>query len=110
MSDAATDRSRWVSAEFRTPEQEQAERGRNFPPAESLPLEELNPANPHLFRENRWPEYFERLRREDPVHQLPEAAGADVVVGHQLTVVDDDKNRESSVTGRLASSRAVRRC
>jgi cytochrome P450 len=69
MSETVTERNRWVgAAEFRTPEQEQAERGRGAPPARELPLEDVNPANPHLFRENRWQEYFERLRREDPVH------------------------------------------
>jgi len=36
--------------------------------AYSLPLEEFNPGDPELFRTNtHWP-YFERLRREEPVH------------------------------------------
>ena len=36
--------------------------------AYSLPLEEFNPGDPDLFRtDTHWP-YFERLRREDPVH------------------------------------------
>jgi cytochrome P450 len=34
----------------------------------SIPLEEMHPGDPELFRTNtHWP-YFERLRREDPVH------------------------------------------
>jgi cytochrome P450 len=34
----------------------------------SLPLSDLNPAQPELFRtDTHWP-YFDRLRREDPVH------------------------------------------
>jgi cytochrome P450 len=34
----------------------------------ALPLSELNPAQPELFRNNtHWP-YFDRLRKEDPVH------------------------------------------
>jgi cytochrome P450 len=38
-----------------------------------LPLETLNPAQPGLFEANAmWP-YFERLRREDPVHYTPES-------------------------------------
>jgi cytochrome P450 len=36
--------------------------------AYSMPLEEINPADPELFRtDTMWP-YFERLRKEDPVH------------------------------------------
>jgi cytochrome P450 len=53
---------------YRTPEQEQAEKGANVAPAHELPLEDINPLNAHLFRKNRWQGYFERLRKEDPVH------------------------------------------
>ena len=56
------------TVEYRTPEQEQAAKGRNVAPAQELELEDINPLNAHLFKENRWREYFERLRREDPVH------------------------------------------
>ena len=36
--------------------------------ASSLPLSEFNPGDPELFRtDTHWP-YFDRLRREDPVH------------------------------------------
>src|SRR6201990_943304 len=36
--------------------------------ARSLPLSDLNPAQPELFRtDTHWP-YFDRLRKEDPVH------------------------------------------
>ena len=38
---------------FRTPEMEQAKAGRDIAPAEVLALEEINPLNAHLFRENR---------------------------------------------------------
>jgi cytochrome P450 len=68
VSEAATAPSRPTSAEYRTPEQEQAEKGRDVAPAHELPLEDINPLNANLFRENRWQGYFERLRREDPVH------------------------------------------
>ena len=68
VSETATERSLRATAEYRGPEQEQAERGGDVRPAQDLPLEDINPVNPHLFRENRWQEYFERLRREDPVH------------------------------------------
>jgi len=68
VSETTSDLGRPVPPGFRTPEQEQAEKGQDFAPAREVSLEDLNPANPHLFRENRWQEYFERLRREDPVH------------------------------------------
>ncbi|MAG31937.1 MAG: cytochrome P450 [Deltaproteobacteria bacterium] len=68
MSETATGQSRSVSAEYRTPEQEQAESGRDVLPAHELALEDINPLNANLFRENRWQGYFERLRKEDPVH------------------------------------------
>ena len=36
--------------------------------AYAMPLEEINMADPELFRtDTMWP-YFERLRKEDPVH------------------------------------------
>ena len=39
----------------------------------SMPLADLNPGNPELFRTNtHWP-YFERLRAEDPVHWCRES-------------------------------------
>lgn len=53
---------------FRTPEMEQAEKGRGVAPASELALEDINPLNAHLFAENRWQDYFRRLRHEDPVH------------------------------------------
>jgi cytochrome P450 len=41
--------------------------------AYALPLEKLNPAQPALFEaDSHWP-YFERLRKEDPVHFTPES-------------------------------------
>ncbi|HPA40301.1 MAG TPA: cytochrome P450, partial [Phenylobacterium sp.] len=36
--------------------------------AYSMPLEQINPVDPELFlTDTHWP-YFERLRKEDPVH------------------------------------------
>jgi len=41
--------------------------------AYSMPLEKINPAQPDRFQSNTiWP-YFERLRKEDPVHYTPES-------------------------------------
>ncbi len=68
MSETATAQTQPLPTGFRTPEQEQAANGRGVAPADELALEDLNPLNAHLFRENRWHGYFERLRREDPVH------------------------------------------
>lgn len=40
----------------------------------AIPLDKINVSDPELFRSNRmWP-YFERLRREDPVHYCAESA------------------------------------
>jgi cytochrome P450 len=36
--------------------------------AQSLPLEQLNPGDPELFRSDTFWPYFDRLRREEPVH------------------------------------------
>ena len=36
--------------------------------AYAMPLAEINPADPELFRTDTWGPYFERLRAEDPVH------------------------------------------
>ncbi|MDG2111788.1 MAG: cytochrome P450 [Actinomycetota bacterium] len=69
ISETDGDREAWLaSATIRNPEQEQARFGANTPAATELALEEINPVNPHLFRENRLQDHFERLRREDPVH------------------------------------------
>ena len=40
----------------------------DIPAANDLPLEDINPVWNRLFAENRMLEYFERLRRDDPVH------------------------------------------
>ncbi len=62
-------REEWLaSAPLRSPEMEQAIYAAEIPTADSLPLDEINPFNPHLFREDRWRDHFARLRREDPVH------------------------------------------
>ena len=68
MSNTESEPLQPLMAEFRTPEQEQAEAGRDVPEAQELALEEINPLNANLFSENRWQGHFERLRKEDPVH------------------------------------------
>ncbi len=69
MSDTMTEREAWLArGKARSPEMEQAIFSADVPPADRQPIEEINPFNPHLFKEHRWHEYFARLRREDPVH------------------------------------------
>lgn len=68
LSDAINEQEQAEFVEFRSPEQEQADAGRNVPAADQLALADINPLNANLFGENRWQGHFERLRREDPVH------------------------------------------
>ncbi len=63
--------------------------------AYATPLEALNPSRPALFEQDAmWP-YFERLRREDPVHFTPEA---DIAAHWSITRYNDimavDTNHE----------------
>ena len=37
----------------------------------TLPLEQLDPSSGSLFQQQKHWAYFERLRKEDPVHKLP---------------------------------------
>ncbi len=39
-----------------------------IPPAAEAQLDKINMVNPRMFAEDRWGEYFARLRAEDPVH------------------------------------------
>jgi len=66
--------------------------------AYSMPLDQINPADPELFRtDTMWP-YFERLRKEDPVHWAE--SGFDDVGGYwSVTKYNDimavDTNHEA---------------
>ena len=68
MSEGATEQDQQPADIYRTPEQEQAAKGADIPDANDMPLEDINPVNAHLFKDNRWQAYFQRLRAEDPVH------------------------------------------
>ena len=68
MSETSMQPSEAASTDHRTPEQVLAEKGRGVAPAHELALADINPVNANLFAENRWQGYFERLRKEDPVH------------------------------------------
>jgi cytochrome P450 len=50
------------------PDVELARIGAEVGEAADQALEDINPANPHLFSQNRWQDHFARLRAEDPVH------------------------------------------
>ncbi len=41
--------------------------------AASLPLEAIDPSDPALYQQDAWQPYFARLRREDPVHYVPDS-------------------------------------
>jgi cytochrome P450 len=63
--------------------------------ASAVPLAELNPAQPELFQADAmWP-YFDRLRREDPVHYTP---ASDLEAHWAITkyndIMDIDTNHE----------------
>ena len=48
----------------------------NFDPREdaySKPLDKIDVSDPRLYYDDIWRPYFERLRREDPVHFTPES-------------------------------------
>ena len=63
------------------------------------PLETLDPAQPALFQANAmWP-YFERLRREDPVHYTPESEFGpywSITKYHDIVAVDTNHQVFSS--------------
>ena len=39
----------------------------------SIPLEQVDVSDPQLYQDDTWYPYFERLRREDPIHWCPES-------------------------------------
>ncbi len=73
-----------------------------IPSAADVPLADILPSNPRLFSENRWEEYFARLRAEDPVHfNETESAGRfwSVTRYEDVKKVDTDWQRFSSAQG-----------
>jgi cytochrome P450 len=68
----------------------------------TMPLEDINPANPRLFSENRLWGYFERLREEDPVHfNELDVTGRywSLTRYDDIKAVDTDHTRFSSANG-----------
>ena len=87
---------------IRTPEMEMAEVGAGVPDAADLKLTDINPANPHLFKEDRWHDHFARLRAEDPVHLNEiETAGRywSITKYDDVRAVDGDWQTFSSAQG-----------
>ena len=81
---------------------EMSDIGEDTPSASDLSIEEINPANPHLFREDRWQEHFARLRAEDPVHLNEiETAGRywSITKYDDVRAVDGDWETYSSAKG-----------
>ena len=82
-------------------EQDHTKKG-PIPAAYDVPLEEINPVWNRLFSENRMLEYFERLRREDPVHfNESEVAGRywSLTRYEEIKAVDSDHKNFSSAHG-----------
>ena len=81
---------------------EAASSGTEFPAAADVPIEDINPINPQMFSRNRWQDYFERLRREDPVHfNETETAGRywSLTRYDDIKAVDTDWQNFSSARG-----------
>ena len=69
--------------------------------AYSMPLDQINPVDPEIFRTDTWAPYFERLRAEDPVHWAE--SGEEEVGGYwsvtkwnDIMAVDTDHDSFSS--------------
>jgi cytochrome P450 len=88
--------------EYVRPGSEQDKRKGPIPAAADVPLDEINPVWNRLFSENRMLEYFERLRREDPVHfNETEIAGRywSLTRYEEIKAVDTDHKNFSSAHG-----------
>ena len=102
MTDTAEDRKNYLPTNVRTPEMEMAEKGAGVPAAADLSIDEINPPNAHLFKEDRWQDHFARLRAEDPVHfNELETAGRywSVTKYDDVRAVDGDWQNYSSARG-----------
>ena len=100
---AGTTLENTAAPEFIRPgsEQDHSKKG-PIPAASDVPLDEINPVWNRLFSENRMLEYFERLRREDPVHfNETEVAGRywSLTRYDEIKAVDTDHKNFSSAHG-----------
>jgi cytochrome P450 len=90
------------ASNFVRPGSEQDANVGEIPAANDVPLEDINPAWNRLFAENKMLEYFERLRREDPVHlNETEVAGRfwSLTRYDEIKAVDTDHLNFSSAHG-----------
>ncbi|NCF78191.1 MAG: cytochrome P450 [Proteobacteria bacterium] len=88
--------------EFIRPGSEQDQHKGPIPAAADVALEDINPVWNRLFAENRMLDYFERLRREDPVHfNESEVAGRywSLTRYNEIKAVDTDHKNFSSAHG-----------
>ena len=67
--------------------------------AEAMPLELIDPGNPELFRQGiHWP-FFDRLRRDDPVHYTPQSMYGpywSITRFNDIMAIDTDHKRFTS--------------
>ena len=67
-----------------------------IPPVEDVELTDIDVSNPFMYRQGRWLSYFERLRREAPVHyQANSPFGPFWSVTRHADIVAVDKNHEA---------------
>ncbi|MEE4252284.1 MAG: cytochrome P450, partial [Alcanivoracaceae bacterium] len=67
--------------------------GTHIPTAEKIDLESFDFSQPELFESDRWRPFFERLRREDPVHFTPSSPfGPYWSITRFADIVDIDTN------------------
>lgn len=88
--------------EFIRPGSEQDQNKDPIPAAADVALDDINPVWNRLFAENRMLDYFERLRREDPVHfNESEVAGRywSLTRYNEIKAVDTDHKNFSSAHG-----------
>ena len=102
MSEAESTEESSVKADYKMPSYEDSVTGKEVPSAYDIPLQDINPISPKLFSQNRWPEYFARLRAEDPVHfNETETAGRywSLTKYEDIKRVDTDWENFSSAKG-----------
>ena len=102
MSEPGLDPSEFLNPDVIPPDVELAELGKDVGAAADTPLEDINPANPHLFTSELWRDHFGRLRAEDPVHfNEIESAGRywSIMNYDDVRAIDGDWQNFSSAKG-----------
>ncbi len=102
MSEPGLDPSEFLNPDVIPPDVELAELGKDVGAAADTALEDINPANPHLFTSDLWSDHFARLRAEDPVHfNEIESAGRywSIMNYDDVRAIDGDWENFSSAKG-----------